>query len=190
MKITLVVFDQFTDIDVHLPWDLLNRAKLKRPDWDIRIVGTQPTHSSSTGLSLATHGQIEECNTADIVFFASGSGTRKLIQDPTYLSRFQLDPQKQLIGSMCSGSLLLAALGLLDGLTATTYPTVRNVMESYGIAIVEESLVTHGNIATAAGCLAALELVGWMLEKVDGPELKETVLASVQPVGKQLVCIY
>jgi transcriptional regulator GlxA family with amidase domain len=190
MKVTLVAFDQFTDVDLFLPWDLFNRVLLKRPDWSVRIVGTQPTHTSVTGLTVPVHGLIEECNDADIVFFGSGAGSRKLITDREYLARYQLNPDRQLIGSMCSGALLLAALGLLTNKTATTYPSARPALESFGVTVVDEPLVVHGNVATAAGCLAALDLVGWMLEQADGPALREAVLASVQPAGKQLACIY
>jgi transcriptional regulator GlxA family with amidase domain len=189
-KVTIVAFDKFTDIDVFLAWDLFNRAKLRGKDLQVKIVGTEKRHTSVTGISFDMQGTIEDCNTADVVFFASGPGTRKLIKDDDYLRRFKLDPQKQIICSMCSGSLILAALGLLDGLTATTYPTAIEEMKAYGIEIVEKSLVTHNNIATAAGCLAAVELVGYVIEKLLGADVREDVIASVQPVGKGLECIY
>jgi len=190
MKVTLVAFDQFTDVDVFLPWDLFNRARLRHPDWSIRIVGTERVHTSVTGLSLPIHGPVEECNEADIVFFASGPDSRVLMKDQTYLNRFRLNAETQLIGSMCSGALLLAGLGLLTGKRATTYPTAADALREFGVTVVEESLVINGNVATAAGCLAALDLVGWMLKRAAGTSLKESVLASVQPAGKQLVCIY
>jgi transcriptional regulator GlxA family with amidase domain len=189
-KITIVAFDKFTDIDVFLAWDLFNRAKLREKDLQVKIVGSEKRHTSVTGISFDMQGAIEDCNTADVVFFASGPGTRKLIKDDDYLRKFNLDPQKQIICSMCSGSLILAALGLLEGLTATTYPTAIEEMKAYGIEIVEKSLVTHNNIATAAGCLAAVELVGYVIEKLLGADVREDVIASVQPVGKGLECIY
>lgn len=93
----------------------------------------------------------------DIVRFTSGSGTRNLIKDADYLKRFQLNPERQIICSMCSGALILA---LLDGLTATTYPTVVETLQTMRIEVVFEPLVAHGNIATSADCLAAVDLVG------------------------------
>jgi transcriptional regulator GlxA family with amidase domain len=188
--ITIVAFDNFTDIDVYLAWDLFNRLRLKDKSVQVKIVGTASTHLSSAKLPLHTHGDIEECNTADVVFFASGAGTRALIKDQKYLDRFDLDPEKQIICSMCSGSLILAALGLLDGISATTYPTATEALKSYGVEVEEKDLVVHGNIATAAGCLAALDLVGWIIEKGWNKQFREEVLASVQPVGKGLECIY
>jgi transcriptional regulator GlxA family with amidase domain len=188
--VTIVAFDNCTDIDVFLPWDLFNRARVKDKNWNVKIVGTAAKHRSSSGLYFDTHGSIQECNTADVVFFASGSGTRNLMRDSTYLGQFDLDPEKQIICSMCSGSLILAGLGLLNGLSATTYPTVVDELKSFGVEFEEKSLVTHGNIATAAGCLAALELVGWVLDRTVGGDIKEQVMASILPVGKGLECIY
>ncbi len=189
--VTIVAFDKFTDVDVFLPWDLFNRAKLRESAWQVKIVGTQATHRSVCGIELATHGTVEECSQADIVFFASGPGTRALVKDPTYLRRLHLDPSRQVICSMCSGALILAALGLLDGIPATTYPTAVEALKAYGVQVLDDQhLVTQGNIGTAAGCLAAVDLVGWCLEKTLGKEVKEAVIASVQPVGQGQVCIY
>jgi transcriptional regulator GlxA family with amidase domain len=188
--IAIVAFDKFTDIDVFLAWDLFNRVKLREKEWQVKIVGTAAKHVSVCGIHLDMHGSIEDCKMADVIFFASGPGTRKLIKDPEYLKRFDLDPEKQIICSMCSGSLILAALGLLEGITATTYPTAIEELKSYGVSVEDKSLVVHGNIATAAGCLAAIDLVGFVIEKLLGKEVREDVIASVQPVGKGLECIY
>ena len=188
--VTIVAFDDCTDIDVFLPWDLFNRMTAKDKGWKVKIVGTAAKHRSSSGLNFETHGDIQECKTADVVFFASGSGTRKLMRNPEYLKQFDLDPEKQIICSMCSGSLILAGLGLLEGLSATTYPSVVNELKSFGVTYEEKSLVTHGNIATAAGCLAALELVSWVLDRTVGVEIRENVMASILPVGKGIECLY
>ena len=161
-KAVIVAFDKFTDIDIFLAWDLLNRVKLRDSEFQVKIVGTQPTHKSICGLDLTTHGLIEECNDADLVFFGSGPGTRLLIKDNVYLDRFKLNPDKQIIASMCSGALIIAALGHLKGLSATTYPSAVNDLENFGVVVLKDKhLVTHGNIGTAAGCLAAIDLIGW-----------------------------
>lgn len=188
--IAIVAFDRFTDIDVFLAWDLFNRFSRVDKSWQVKIVGTSASHMSSTGIAVDAHAGIELCNEADVVFFASGAGTRALIKDPVYLSQFHLDPERQIICSMCSGSLILAALGLLDGITATTYPSVIEELRAFGVEVENKDLVVHGNIATAAGCLAAIDLVGFVIERLAGEEMRDKVIASVQPVGKGLVCIY
>jgi transcriptional regulator GlxA family with amidase domain len=190
-KAVLVAFDQFTDIDIFLTWDLLNRVKHRDKNFQIKIVGTKASHTSVRGLNVATHGVVEECNDADIVFFGSGVETRNLINDNSYLARFKLNPDKQIICSMCSGALIIAALGHLKGLSATTYPTVFATLRSFGVDVIEDKhLVTHGNIGTAAGCLAAVDLIGWVIEKLYDEQIKQEVIASVLPVGQGQVCIY
>lgn len=184
MKIALVIFDQFTDLDLFLMWDLFNRVRL--PDWQVSIIGEQPQHVSTTGLTAQTHERLETANTADVVLFVSGQGTRAKMNDAAWCARFQLDPGRQLIGSICSGSLLLAALGLLSGKTATTYPTSKQALEGFGITVEEKPFVQHGNVATAGGCLAAQYLVGWVIEQKAGREWRDLVLKSIQPVGEGL----
>ncbi len=191
MTAAIIVFDQFTDIDVFLPWDLLNRVRMVRKDFSVKLLGTEPTHRSINGLSIDMHGKIEEARLADIVFFASGKGARMLYRNNEYLNRFQLDPSRQLIGSMCSGALLLAGLGLLQNRKATTYPTVVKELREMNVQVLEDQhLVVEGNVATAAGCLAAIDLVSWMLDETIGTELREKVIASVLPVGQGQACIY
>ena len=190
-KAVIVAFDNFTDIDIFLAWDLLNRVKLRDKEFQVKIVGTQASHKSSCGLDLATHGLIEECNDANLVFFGSGTGARAVIKDEAYLNRFKLNPEKQIICSMCSGALIIAALGHLKGLSATTYPTAFEALRNFGVTVIEDAhLVIHGNIGTAAGCLAAVDLVGWALEKMYDEKIKQDVIASVLPIGQGQVCIY
>ncbi len=184
MHIAIVTFDGFTDIDVVLPWDLLNRVR--DPGWSVRLVGASPRLRSSTGLELGVHGPLGEANEADAVLFASGPATRALCQDAAFLGHFRLDPSRQLVGAMCSGALLLAGLGLLAGKRATTYPTARARLASMGVEVVERPFVREGNVATAAGCLAALELAGWVIETALGADARRRVLRSVQPVGEGL----
>ncbi len=118
------------------------------------------------------------------MLFASGPATRALCKDAAFLASLRLDPRRQLIGSMCSGALILAAKGLLDGIPATTYPTARKDLEAFGVTVVERPFVREGNIATAAGCLAAQRLAGWVIETLVDARTRELVLRSVQPVGE------
>jgi transcriptional regulator GlxA family with amidase domain len=184
MKISIIAFDDFTDIDVFFLWDLLNRVTVE--DWNVRILGDGPHHTSRSNLTIPMHGSLEEANTSDVVLFTSGPGARAKVQDEAFLRAFHLDPEKQLIGSMCSGALLLAALGLLEGKQATTYPTSKKQLESFGVEVIEKPFVVQGNVATAAGCLAAQQLAGWVIERCASAEMKEAVLKSIMPVGEGL----
>jgi transcriptional regulator GlxA family with amidase domain len=184
MQAAILVFDDFTDIDVFLPWDLLNRARAR--GLTVRLLGERARHRSATGLELDMHGRLEDLAAADMIVVPSGAGVRAKYRDDDYLRRLAIDPARQLVGSMCSGALLLAALGLLKGRQATTYPTSRQLLEAFDVEVVERPFVVEGNVATAAGCLAAQQLVGWMLERALGAQVRADVLRSVQPVGEGL----
>src|SRR6185503_12836301 len=95
-------------------------------------------------------------------------------------------PKRQMIGSICSGSLILAQLGLLEGKTATTYPTIKTTLEGLGIETVEKPFVAHDNIATAGGCLAQQYLIGWVIENLADKTWSDLVVRSIQPVGEGL----
>lgn len=184
MKVAIVIFDNFTDLDLWMMWDLLNRVR--RADWEVKILGEKETHFSATNVEVKTHGRIEEANEADAVFFVSGYGTRERIADENWLGKFDLDKEKQFIGSICSGSLILAKLGLLENKTATTYPTTKEILESFGVETIEKPFVAHGKIATAGGCLAQQYLAHWMIENLAGKDLADLVVKSIQPVGEGL----
>jgi putative intracellular protease/amidase len=184
MRVAIVIFDKFTDLDLWLMWDLLNRVRIE--NWEVKILGDKEFHLSATNIEVKLQGRIEEANDADAVLFVSGEGTRTVIADENWLSKFNLNAEKQLIGSICSGSLILAKLGLLEGKTATTYPTAKSALESFGIEVVEKPFIAHGKIATAGGCLAQQYLIHWMIENLADKDWADLVVKAIQPVGEGL----
>ncbi len=115
MLIAIVCFDHFTDIDTFLPWDLLNRAGIKDPDWSVKLIGDKDAHTSIAGLRVPMHGPLADANAADAVLFTSGAkGITALLDDGEWLGQLDLDPGRQLIGSMCTGSAIMSKLVLLD----------------------------------------------------------------------------
>lgn len=184
MKIAIIIFDKFTDLDLWLMWDLLNRVRIE--NWEVKILGEKDVHLSATNIEVKTLGRIEEANDADAVLFVSGQGTRDRIADENWLVKFKLNSEKQLIGSICSGSLILAKLGLLEGKTATTYPTSKSVLESFGVEVIEKPFVAHGKVATAGGCLAQQYLINWVVENLVDKDWADLIVKAIQPVGEGL----
>jgi len=182
MDTVIVTFDDFTDLDLFILWDILNRVET--PGWRVRLLGERESHTSSTGVEVKMHGRLEEANASDAVLFCSGRGTRRLAHDEKFLGAFRLDESRQLVGAIDSGALLLAALGLLKGRRATTYPSaeLKRLLEGMGVRVVWESFVLEGNVATAAQCLAGQHLAGWVIETLAGAEQKEKALRSVAPL--------
>ena len=139
MKIAIVCFDNFTDIDVFLPWDLLNRVRLVGgiSDWDVQLLGTEQSHISMSGLRIPMTGSISNIPFADAVIFASGKGVKDLYKNQQYINSIHVDPQRQLIGSMCSGSLLLE-LKIANWQKATTYPSAVEQLKEFGVEVIEK----------------------------------------------------
>lgn len=182
-KIVIVIFDEFTDIDLFLMWDILGRNK---EDWQVRTLGTKDEHRSTHGLSIQTHGHISEANSADVVLFSSGKiGVGAALEDPEFLTSFALDPSKLLIGSICGGAFILAALGLLNSNPATTHPDAKNELQALGYDVLDEPLVCNGNVATAGGCLSAVYLVGWVVETLFDAEKRKLALSELIPAGQR-----
>lgn len=185
MKIGIVIFNKFTDLDFYLPWDLLNRVRLMglQENWQVEILCDDLKIKSATGLDLQPTKPYSFANECDAVFFCSGYETRELIQDKKFLANFKLDETKQIIAAVDSGALLLAALGLLQNKKATTYPTAHDLLASMGVNAVREPFVLEGNIATGARCLSGDRLALWMIERLAGKEISEKIFESVKPLN-------
>ena len=112
------------------------------------------------------------------------------MNDAEYLARLLLDPEDQYVCSQCSGALLLAGSGILAGLEATTYPTAREDLESKGAIFSPKPLVTHEKIATAAGCLAGVELDRWLLTKLIDAETADKCINSGEAWGRGIEGVY
>ncbi|MGB8417019.1 DJ-1/PfpI family protein [Paraburkholderia sp.] len=181
-KIALVAFDQFTDIDLFLMWDIFGR---NHHDWQVRILGRQRELRSAHGLLISTHGSLAQANQADVVLFSSGKeGVPAAVSDNAFMGAFQLDPSRQLIGSICAGAFILERLGLLPERRAATHPDARPALRAVGVEPDERPFMSIGNVATAGGCLAALYLVGWIVERQFGAEKSRETLRPVLPAGQ------
>jgi transcriptional regulator GlxA family with amidase domain len=178
----LVAFDGFTDIDLLLPWDILNRVKAV--EWQVNIIGLATSHRSARGLSIQTQAPLDTVEQADVVILVGGDGVRNCIRSQEFLEKLRLQPERQLIGAQCSGALILGTLGLLKGQTATTYPTAAQELRGMGVEVIEQPLVIHNNMATSGGCMSTLYLTAWILQQTVGFEEAHRVLLDAAPVGK------
>jgi transcriptional regulator GlxA family with amidase domain len=188
MKIAMVAYEGFTDVDLFLPWDLFYRVKdptyaRHQGPWDVRICADASRIASYSGLRIDRHEPLVWAAAADAVFVVSGPGCRSKIRDPAFLGALRLDPARQMIAAIDSGVLILAALGLLEGRSATTYPSVFAELEAMGVETERRPLVIHGNVATGGGCLATQDLVAWIVERLVGPEAAKAVVDSVAKVA-------
>ncbi len=183
MKIAIVTFDGFNEIDSFVALNLLNRVK--REGWEARLATPTPCVTSMNGVQVQGHWSLEEASEADVVLVGSGNRSRQVAENPEMLSRLKLDPERQLIGSQCSGALILQALGLLEGRGVCTDRATRPVLEAQGVRLLNIPFYSKGQLATAGGCLSAVYLASWVIMKLLGSEELALALGYISPVGEE-----
>ena len=183
MRIAILTFDGFNEIDSFVAATMINR--LGRPGWKAEITSPGPLVESGRGVRVIAQKPLEFAREADAVLVGSGRLTPRLAEDPAILSRLELDPGRQLIGSQCSGALLLAKLGVLGGLPACTDHQTRPLVEAAGVHVLEQPFFASGNVASAGGCLASHYLATWFIWRLGGRAAAEEALWYVAPVGEE-----
>jgi transcriptional regulator GlxA family with amidase domain len=186
MHIAILTFDGFNELDSLIAFGLLSRIRLLGDtQWQVSIASPTQRVTSMNGLTLDAHIGLPEACAADAVVIGSGMKTREVAQNPQIMSQLQLDPQRQLIAAQCSGTFLLAKLGLTGQLSACTDNTSKPWVQAAGVQVVNQPFVAHGNIATAGGCLSAQYLSAWLITRLKGEAEAREVLHYFAPVGEK-----
>ena len=107
------------------------------------------------GVTVRAQSMIEDAASADAVIVGSGIQTRQIVSSPELMSRLSLQPERQLIAAQCSGTLILAKLGLLGAVPACTDLTTKPWVQEAGVEVLNQPFFARGNVATAGGCLAS-----------------------------------
>ena len=187
MRIAIVTFDGFNELDSFIALGLLNR--LGAEGWKAEIASPSTHVTSMNGVTVQAQQPLEFANEADAVIFGSGIYTRAIAADygkrGALLDRLQLDPIRQLIGAQCSGALLLARLGLLADMPACTDLTTKPWLVEAGVRVEDAPFHARGPIATAGGCLSAQYLAAWMMARGAGFDAAARALHYAAPVGEK-----
>jgi transcriptional regulator GlxA family with amidase domain len=187
MHIAILTFEGFNELDSLIAFGILNRVQT--PGWRVSIASPTDTVVSMNGLKIEAQVSLEDACGADAVLVGSGRLTRDVVADKALMSRLKLDPARQLLGAQCSGTLILAKLGLLDDVPACTDLITRPWVEEAGVAVLNQPFVAKGNVATAGGCLSSQYLAAWFIARLAGAEAARNALHYVAPVGEKDVYI-
>lgn len=183
MQIAVLTFDGFNELDSFVAAAILNRMKAK--GWKAHITSPTDEVTSMNGVTVRRQMPLEFAAEADAVLIGSGIRTREIAADAGLLSRIRLDPTRQIVGAQCSGTLLLAKLGLIGKLPACTDLTTKPWVIEAGIEVIDAPFVAHGNVATAGGCLASQYLAAWMIARLGSIADAEEAMHYVAPVGEK-----
>jgi transcriptional regulator GlxA family with amidase domain len=186
MHIAILTFDGFNELDSLIAYGMLSRISLLGDrDWKVSIASPTARVTSMNGLTIDAHINLTDANAADAVVIGSGMKTREVANDASILAQLQLNPLKQLIAAQCSGTFLLAKLGLLGHVPACTDTRSKPWVQAAGVNILNQAFYASGNLATAGGCLSAQYISAWLIARLKSPQHAQEVLHYFAPVGEK-----
>ena len=183
MHIAILTFDGFNELDSFVALGVLNR--IKKPDWRVSICCPTPEVTSMNGVTVRAQSSLDDARLADAIVVGSGIRTRDVVSDAALMARLALDPSRQLIAAQCSGTLILAKLGLLGSVPACTDLTTKPWVQEAGVEVLNQPFYAQGNVATAGGCFAAPYLAAWIIARAEGLDAAAAALHYVAPVGEK-----
>jgi putative intracellular protease/amidase len=179
MQIAVPLFDRFTALDAVGPYEVLSRL----PGATVRFLGPAAgaVRTDTRMLTIETDGVWEDVPAPDVLLVPGGFGTRGLLKEERILRWLrQAHEQSVWTTSVCTGSLLLAAAGILDGVDAATHWAARDLLESLGARPVAERVVERGKIITAAGASAGIDMALVLAGRIAGDEVAQAIQLSIE----------
>ncbi|MEV7094174.1 DJ-1/PfpI family protein [Amycolatopsis sp. NPDC051045] len=181
MHTAILTFDGYNELDSLIALGILNRV-------DMRVSIASPTSRvrSMNGVTLDAMIDLEEACEADAVIIGSGARTREVVENPAIMKVLRrLDPTRQLLAAQCSGTLVLAKLGLLTDVPACTDLASKPWVIAAGVEVLNQPFFARTNLATAGGCLASTYLATWIIARLHGMEATKDAMHYVAPVGEK-----
>jgi transcriptional regulator GlxA family with amidase domain len=179
MQIAYLLYDRFTALDITGPHEVLNSV----PGNESIFVAEErgPVRNESDTLSLVADASLDEVASPDILVIPGGFGTRALLEHEPLLAWIRgVHETSTWTTSVCTGSLLLAAAGLLDGVPATTHWLARDLLGELGAVPVPERVVEEGKIVTAAGVSSGIDMALRLVQRINGDEVAQAVQLGIE----------
>ncbi|MFD7940525.1 DJ-1/PfpI family protein [Streptomyces sp. NPDC059755] len=174
MQIAVVVYDRFTALDVVGPYEMLSRA----PGAEIVLVAEErgPVRTETGFLAVTADRALSEVPAPDVVIVSGGPGQSALMEHEPLLDWLRTaDATSTWTTSVCSGSLLLAAAGLLEGRRATSHWLALDRLAEFGVEPTGERVVFDGKYVTAAGVSSGIDMGLALLGRIAGDDHARSV---------------
>ena len=178
MEIAIPIFDRLTALDAVGPYEVLSRL----PDARVRFVAQEPGPKQTENgmLALTAEAALADAPDPDVLVVPGGFGTRALMHDEAMLDWIRgVHEHTRWTTSVCTGALLLAAAGLLDGLEATTHWASLDVLERYGARPSERRVVEQGKVITAAGVSSGIDMALALAAHIAGDEVAQAIQLGI-----------
>jgi len=179
MDIAILLFDRFAALDAVGPYEVLSRLPGARVTFVAEQTG--PVRTDTGQLAVLADATLEQATSPDLVLVPGGPGQAVLMQDgPVHSWLRTVDATSTWTASVCTGSLILAAAGLLEGRRATSNWQALEQLGELGVETVNERYVIDGKYATAAGVTAGMDLALALAAEIAGPQVAQAIQLGVE----------
>ena len=179
MKIAIPLYTGFTALDAVGPYEVLSRLPGASVTWLAEQPG--PVRTDNDMLALQADAAYEELPDPEIFVVPGGYGTRALLDDERLLGWIRgAHETSQWTTSVCTGSLLLGAAGVLDGLEATSHWLELDTLEQFGARPSRSRVVEQGKVITAAGVSSGIDMGLALAARVAGPEVAQAIQLGIE----------
>jgi transcriptional regulator GlxA family with amidase domain len=179
MRVAILIFDKLTALDAIGPYEVMRSV----PGWEVKFVGPEKgsVRTDSGALGLSVDYSLDEVTEADIVLVPGGEGNRPLLQDEAVLSWLRrIDEGTKWTTSVCTGSLVLGAAGLLEGKRATSHWLFLEQLRALGADPVGGRFVEDGKVITAAGVSAGIDMALHLVGRETAPEVAQAIQLGIE----------
>lgn len=179
MRIALLIFDGLTALDAVGPYEVLSRL----PGAEVSFVAGRPGPQRTDTGALALHADrgFAELTDPEVVLVPGGPGNRELLGDEEVLEWLRgADRASTWTTSVCTGSLVLGAAGLLEGRRATCHWLYRDALAAYGAEPTAERVVEDGKLITAAGVSAGIDMALTLAARIGGAEVAQAIQLGIE----------
>ena len=185
--IGLLLFDGVEELDAVGPWEVLATWTQQHPEdgWSISCLSPDGGNVlGAKGLVLGAHHSMETAPALDVLIHPGGPGARRLLRDPDHLSWIRAQRATvPLMASVCTGSLVYAAAGILTGRRATTHWASLNLLSEIDPTVITDvaaRFVDEGDLITSAGVSAGIDMALHLVARLAGPERARAVRREIQ----------
>jgi len=179
MRIAIFLYDGMTALDAIGPYDVLRQL----PGAEVVFVGDTAgiKRTEAQPLGLVADRAFADVTRADILVVPGGLGQERVMREPATLAWIRrIHETTTWTTSVCTGSLILAAAGLLRGLRATTHWAVLDELREFGATPVSERVVEQGKIITAAGVSAGIDMALRLVARVAGDDVARGIQLGIE----------
>lgn len=185
--IGLFLFDDVEELDAVGPWEVLAYWTLHYPEdgWNVSCISMDGASvRGAKNLVIGAHHSVKNAPPLDVLIHPGGQGTRRLMRDPAHLQWIRTQRATvPVLASVCTGSLVYAAAGLLVGRHATTHWESLNLLSELDptvITDVDARFVDDGDMITSAGVSAGIDMALHLVARLAGTERAREVRRAIQ----------